>query len=109
MQSSEISTELVANFSGITGADTVDAIKWLEIGGYILEDAVGLYFSNQQDASQSLNHVNEQYDSRSSGHSSSQGIPSHSYNNDLDEIRQPDRVKRQRLVEDTFSIVSKYL
>lgn len=88
--------DLVADFSAVTGATEVEAQNWLEMAGFVLEDAVQLFFGagGQGDQPQgSADNVN----GKSKG--------KHSYDDpysvleDEDNVRLPDQVKRQKLVD----------
>jgi hypothetical protein len=94
--------DLASEFSSITGASELEAANWLEMAGYVLADAVQLYFgaegqSGPPNAAHSNNNKHK-----------------HSIDNDLgaydfeEEVRLPDQVKRQKLV-DTDARIGNFL
>ena len=80
--------KLLSDFMGLTGANEEEAFNWLEMTNYKLQTSIDLYFSSHQ--------------------SSSSHFPAIQENNknllDEDYVRQPDAVKRQRLVNDVAFI-----
>lgn len=94
----DFDSEVSANFVAITGATVEEARNWLEIGGFVLEDAVNLYFSSKS------NDVAQQDGPRT------QRGESFDFDQDEDGVRRPDEVKRRRLLEfDYERINSKFV
>ena len=78
---------LLNDFISLTGSNEEEALNWLDISNYQLQTAIELYFSNHHQPSSSSN-ANQQ---KQSNKISLQ---------DDDYVREPDTVKRQRLVSD---------
>ena len=84
------STDLCAEFCSLTGTDTDEAMNWLEMAGFELQDAVGLYFNatGEEVANQQGNLSRSSKESREE----------HFVDED-DFVRKPDEVKRQKLMD----------
>lgn len=82
--------ESCQQFVAITGASQDEALNWLEMTGYVLQDAVDLFFN-----SGGANHTT------GSSAPALRGQHKHSFDDsyeDDENVRAPDKVKRQKLV-----------
>jgi hypothetical protein len=86
-------SSLHEEFVSITGASLDDALTWLEIGQYDLQNAVELFLSSNQNQT-NTDHQNQNY------------VPKLNEFVDNDVVRMPDSVKRGRLMDETFMISS---
>lgn len=84
--------DAVAQFSAVTGASELEAHNWLEMAGFVLEDAMQLFFEAGGQQEQATNN------STSHGQKRSHEDP-YSVYYDEDNVRLPDRVKIQKLVD----------
>lgn len=82
----------VAQFSAVTGASEVEAHNWLEMAGFVLEDAMQLFFEAGGHQHQNSTSSTTQSNKRSYE-------DPYSVYSDEDIVRQPDRVKIQKLVD----------
>jgi len=83
----------IEEFTSITGASATEAENWLEMAGFVLADAVELFFSSGGQSGQPTD--------SSSGRSSDKRDLDQAYAgyDEEDEVRLPDQVKRQKLVD----------
>ena len=88
--------DIIEEFTSITGASVGEAENWLEMAGYVLADAVELFFGAGVQDGRSANK-----DTSSSQKASEKRSHDQSYDrfDDGDEVRMPDQVKRQKLVD----------
>lgn len=77
-------------FVSITGASLDDALTWLEIGQYDLQNAIDLFLSSNQHQQTHKNYQNHKDN------------PSLNDYVDADAVRMPDSVKRGRLMDESF-------
>lgn len=83
----------IEEFSSITGASAAEAENWLEMAGFVLTDAVELFFSSGGQGDQPT-------DSSSDRKSDKRDLDqAYARYNEEDEVRLPDQVKRQKLVD----------
>ena len=98
-------SDLCQRFCILTGASSVEALNWLEMAGFALEDAVELFFNagdggHSSNASGTSNNKSTHEDHFASG----RGF------NDVEEVRvrMPDEVKRQKLVDTSSYLGTKH-
>lgn len=80
--------ERCRQFASVTEASEDEALNWLEMTGFVLQDAVDLYFNSGG--------------AEPAAGSASSGSRKHSYDQgfeDEENVRLPDQVKRQKLVD----------
>lgn len=87
---------MIEEFASITGASAKEAENWLEMAGFVLADAVELFFGSGGQGGQS-----EQAAESSNNKPSNKRTLDQSYTrfDDEDDVRLPDQVKRQQLVD----------
>jgi hypothetical protein len=80
-------SDLCAQFTSVTGTSATEALNWLEMAGFELQEAISLYFNSQgvEERVTQLPAQKESYDDR--------------FGYEEDEVRRPDEVKRQKLVD----------
>ncbi len=81
-------------FIAITGATLEEALTWLEIGQFDLQNAVELFLSSNQQAT------------TNSSVSQHENVTNQNDFYETDSVRLPDSVKRGRLVDESFFISS---
>lgn len=79
--------ELVEQFSGLTSTSSTEALNWLEMAGFELQAALDLFFNaaGGEEVVTQPAHRKETHEER--------------FDYDEDEVRMPDEVKRQKLVD----------
>lgn len=83
----------IEEFASITGASLKEAENWLEMAGFVLTDAIELFFSSGGQGGQPT-------DSSSDKSSDKRSLDQTCARYDEgDEVRLPDQVKRQKLVD----------
>lgn len=83
--------DLCSQFAGITGTSSTEALNWLEMAGFELQSALDLFFNAAPGS-------NGQGGLPAGTSSRKHSFDDH-YDFEEDEVRRPDEVKRQRLVE----------
>mmetsp|Transcript_8801 Transcript_8801/g.14640 ORF Transcript_8801/g.14640 Transcript_8801/m.14640 type:complete len:339 (+) Transcript_8801:73-1089(+) len=114
---------LVGQFSAITGVNPTEATNWLEMSGFVLQDSIDLFFSanpgDHQQGQVSTHTSSTSGDAALAASLASSSDPVTQSNSsrrgsfddpfgDDEDIRRPDRVKRQRLL-DSANKSSSYL
>ncbi len=83
----------IEEFTSITGASATEAENWLEMAGFVLADAVELFFSSGGQSGQPTDSSSDRSsDKRDLGQA-------YAGYGEEDEVRLPDQVKRQKLVD----------
>jgi UBX domain-containing protein 7 len=113
------SDELISQFMAFTGtADATKANSYLEMSGYDVETAVGLFMENEQSATQSSrvaiatridnnqsSNYNNTYDNNYSTNTNSNTTGSGGAYYDADDIRAPDATRRMQLMDDPMGMM----
>lgn len=91
------------NFKSITGVENEeDILFWFDSANYDMSQAIELFFNNNGDKSK----LKTEFKSSSESNQKSKDYhpPPSLYESEL-EVRKPDRVKRQKLIDDDIAII----
>lgn len=83
----------IDDFTSITGASAKEAENWLEMAGFVLADAVELFFSSGGQSDQPTDSSNDRASDKR------HLDQSYAMYDEEEEVRMPDQVKRQKLVD----------